>query len=443
MYKISKEDIEIINLRKDIYKILNSKSLLQALNRFIKKYFINGIIIKASNKIKDFLILVKNENDFKKLLTLTNKKRLIVWYSEVGWDIPLFQRPQHLFRCFARNNNNLVFYKSAEYVDGRGFFLKKLEDNLYLVNFLNSTRNLVFKIISKYFKGNKYIYIPSTSSLTSLKELKYYESLGFKLVYDYIDDLNPALDNKEKLDKNLLDIHKYALEHENILTICTANLLLKDSIKKRKSDKNIIFSCNAVDYEHFTILDKHINLSEDFEDLLKEKKKIIGYYGAIASWFDYQMLINVAKKLPDYEFVLIGPEYDHSISETKIKNISNIHLLGPKKFDDLPYYATKFDMFILPFVINDITNATNPIKIFEYMAMEKPIITSDLPECRKYKSCLIYKNEEEFVKLIKNNINNKDENYKNILKKEALENTWKEKAHIIETALASMEKEDE
>ena len=77
MYKISKEDIEIINLRKDIYKILNSKSLLQALNRFIKKYFINGIINKASNKIKDFLILVKNENDFKKLLTLTNKKRLI------------------------------------------------------------------------------------------------------------------------------------------------------------------------------------------------------------------------------------------------------------------------------------------------------------------------------------------------------------------------------
>ena len=64
------------------------------------------------------------------------------------------------------------------------------------------------------------------------------------------------------------------------------------------------------------------------------------------------------------------------------------------------------------------------------MASEKPIVTTDLPECRKYKSILVSKDHREFIdnldmaiKLIN------DENYMKILRNDALDNTWKSKCN--------------
>ena len=82
-------------------------------------------------------------------------------------------------------------------------------------------------------------------------------------------------------------------------------------------------------------------------------------------------------------------------------------------------------------MINDITKATSPLKLFEYMALGKPIVTTAMTECKKYKSVFISDNYDEFVSLIDVAINIKDSEYFNLLEKEALENTWYEKAKII------------
>ena len=87
---------------------------------------------------------------------------------------------------------------------------------------------------------------------------------------------------------------------------------------------------------------------------------------------------------------------------------------------------------MIPFVLNDITASTSPVKLFEYMALGKPIITTDMIECRKYKSVLIGKNQEDFIKKIdiaygKRN----DKKYIELLKKEAKENDWSNKAKVI------------
>jgi glycosyltransferase involved in cell wall biosynthesis len=83
-------------------------------------------------------------------------------------------------------------------------------------------------------------------------------------------------------------------------------------------------------------------------------------------------------------------------------------------------------------VINDITESTSPIKLFEYMAMGKPIVTTNMPECRKYQSVLIGKNHEEFIKKIDEALSLRDDReYKNILKKEAKANSWESKAKVI------------
>lgn len=83
-------------------------------------------------------------------------------------------------------------------------------------------------------------------------------------------------------------------------------------------------------------------------------------------------------------------------------------------------------------MINDITKATSPVKLFEYMALNKPIVTTDMDECRKYESVLIGHDHQEFLKQLDRAIQLKDdEAYKALLDREALENTWEEKAKSI------------
>ena len=66
------------------------------------------------------------------------------------------------------------------------------------------------------------------------------------------------------------------------------------------------------------------------------------------------------------------------------------------------------------------------------MSMEKPIVTTDLPECRKYKSVLISKNHEDFIKNVEKGISmQNNQEYKKILRQEALSNTWDKKVDEI------------
>ena len=92
---------------------------------------------------------------------------------------------------------------------------------------------------------------------------------------------------------------------------------------------------------------------------------------------------------------------------------------------------------MVPFIKNDITDATSPVKIFEYMALEKPIVTTDINECKSYESCQIAYNDYDFIDKVDYAVKVlvHDEQYKKILKKEAADNTWKHRAKQIKIAL--------
>jgi len=89
--------------------------------------------------------------------------------------------------------------------------------------------------------------------------------------------------------------------------------------------------------------------------------------------------------------------------------------------------------------LNDITASTSPVKIFEYMALHKPIIITDLYECRDYESIMIAKNHDEFIKLLDKALKLKDDkNYIKKLDNEAQENDWSKKAKVIVDAIKKM-----
>ena len=151
----------------------------------------------------------------------------------------------------------------------------------------------------------------------------------------------------------------------------------------------------------------------------------------------------LAKQRPNYNIVLLGIKYDDSFAKANLHEYSNIFFLGSKNYNVLPNYASHFDVCTIPFLINDITQATSPVKLFEYMALEKPIVTTAMNECKKYKSVMIANNNTEFVELVdKALILNKkrDKNYFDLLDKEALENTWSQKTVAIIDLLKTYEK---
>ena len=170
----------------------------------------------------------------------------------------------------------------------------------------------------------------------------------------------------------------------------------------------------------------------------------MGYYGALAKWFDYDLLKYAASQLPDVEFVLIGKLYDDSFALSGLEQVSNVHFIGPVPYQQIPQYATHFSICTIPFQVNNITNATSPLKLFEYMALGKPILTTAMLESSKSRSVNIAADPADFVnkiRLLLEYTPERNPEYYALLKQEAEENGWGKKADSILAMLSVYEEE--
>ena len=418
------------------------KDKLSKIKSLIKKYGFIKTIKKVMSYILSKIVNIFNSMNFirnrrvsnklDKILKENNYARIIIWRSNFGWNVPLFQRPQHISLGLSKQKC-LVFYEVTHFTD-KIKDLEEINNNLILINLENKSIQKILFSKLKNINKPKYIQIYSTDWNMKLEELKEYIKNGYKIIYEYIDEINPILSGTKDIPINIKEKYEYMLsDKENIFVVVTADKLKEDIEKKRGTEK-LVFACNGVDYEHYQNIDNAFKFDETFEQILKQDKPIIGYYGAFASWFDYDMVSNLAKQRPEYNIVLIGSKYDDSLEKSNIEKLENVYFLGTKDYKILKNYASKFNICTVPFLINDITKATSPLKIFEYMALEKPIVTTAMDECKKYKSIFIANNKEEFIELIDKALKlNREENeeYYEILKKEALENTWDSKAKSI------------
>jgi glycosyltransferase involved in cell wall biosynthesis len=105
----------------------------------------------------------------------------------------------------------------------------------------------------------------------------------------------------------------------------------------------------------------------------------LGFFGLIRDWVDLDLLAAVARRRPDWHFVLIG-DSAHDLSA--YRPLANMHFLGRKPYAELPAYCRQFDLGLVPFKINELTDAVNPIKLREYLAAGLPVISTPLPEAR-------------------------------------------------------------
>lgn len=419
------------------------KDKLSKVKNLVKKYGILGTIKKVlgyiySNYIVRISVLERIyvffhrkeiERKLKKIFEKEDFERIVVWRSSFGWNVPLFQRPQHIFSNFAKQKA-LVFYEVTRFTDDVKR-IKRQIPGLYLVNFTNEAfSRYVFEAIEKQ-ENPRYIQFYSTDWTITKKQVDMYKQRGYRIVYEYIDDLNPSLAGTDTLPVNVKEKYEMVMKEKESIVVVTADALQRDVIKKRGSI-NLVYSSNGVDYDHFhNKIDRKFKFEKEYLEIIKCGQPIIGYYGALAKWFDYELVKYIANT-GRYQIVLFGIKYDDSYERAGLDRLENVHFLGARDYQVLQNYASKIDVLMIPFLINDITKATSPVKLFEYMALNKPIVTTDMDECRKYESVLIGHDYAEFIEMLDEALRKKtDSNYIKLLDKEALENTWEEKAKLI------------
>jgi len=364
----------------------------------------------------------KLDKQLEDILNENSEKPVILSMSLIDWKTPLYQRTQHIGIQLAKQGF-LYFYNTRNYFDFMDGY-RKVSENMYLTNRFDD----VYEQLKN--RKEKYIHVYSTNMYEDDNErIKKAIKDGWKILYEYIDEISEVISNIQ-IPQYVLDRHERLLkDEEHCYVIATADKLYKDVAKSRK--RNFMLVTNGVVFEHFRDIEKV--LPKEMEAVVSQKKPIIGYYGALARWFDYKMIKELANTRKDLNIVLIGWDYDGSFEKTGIRKLDNVFVVPPVNYHKLPLYAQWFDVCMIPFQINEVTLSTSPVKLFEYMALGKPIVTTPMPECKKYKSVLIAENNvKDFAKKIEEGLELRgDAKYEELLKKEALENTWEKKAEDI------------
>lgn len=111
-------------------------------------------------------------------------------------------------------------------------------------------------------------------------------------------------------------------------------------------------------------------------------ERVLGYYGAIAPWLDLDLIEETALAFPDSLLLLIG--HDQAGATRRLRKLPNVRLTGEVAYDRLPFFLYGFDVCLLPFRRIDLTLATNPVKVYEYLSAGLPIVATELPELEQF-----------------------------------------------------------
>jgi len=357
----------------------------------------------------------------------------------INWDFR-FQRPQQLLTQFARDGHR-VFYLKATFAGfgkpaasmrriSAGIFEVALPGDstvaLYRDELCGPTLKWSVRALRAFIQVNRVnealclVHHPFWEPLARWLNKEY----GWKIVYDCLDDVtgfdvaHPRIAQQER-----------QLAMESALVLCTSQKLLH---RLRRLNPKCILVPNAADYEHFSRLPRR-----SASPLAGLPRPVVGYYGAISEWFDAPGVLWAARSHPDWSFVLIGDTWGADVS--RFSMCDNITLLGEKPYADLPAYLSAFDVCTIPFLRIPLTQATNPVKFYEYLSTGKPIVAASLPDLRRFNAVIhTYSTPKQFVTCLETALAVESPQLARRRRAIAQENTWPKRYQQIKACLKEL-----
>lgn len=168
-------------------------------------------------------------------------------------------------------------------------------------------------------------------------------------------------------------------------TIAASDVVITTSSKLYQERRNIHphvhLVPHGVDFEHFAITPQ---LPRDAipDDLQAIRGPVFGYMGLITDYMDWSLIAQAARARPAWSFVLLG---DVRCDVSAVAGLRNVHLLGGRPYEQLPAYCRGFDVGLIPFRMNRLTRAVNPIKLREYLAAGLPVVSAPLAAVLRYR----------------------------------------------------------
>lgn len=325
------------------------------------------------NRTLDYNVVKQSGLNGKDLLNDHNLMKIknIICFSHLRWNF-VFQRPQHLLTRWAK--------------DSRVFYFEEPIMGNFDSNFLKTvySKNLNLTIITPHIKSatreneiNHYL-------KESVHELiKWYHISDYLLWYltpmavEFTDDLHPKSIVYDSMDELscFKGAHPNMLKNENILfsmadVVFTGGHNLYEFKKDRHH--NIHPMPSSIDQAHF---ESGLG-SDDPADQAQIPHPRVGFFGVLDERLDIELLDQMASQMPEVHFVMIGPVV--KIDPEQLPKHENIHYLGQKSYEELPFYLAHWDVAFLPFAKNDSTRFISPTKIPEYLAAGKPVVSTSI-----------------------------------------------------------------
>ena len=295
----------------------------------------------------------------------------LVCFSHLRWDF-VYQRPQHLLSRSAKSRR--VFFVEEpkfgncsmrlvvrEAEPGLRIVVPHLPEGLRSEVAINAVMKEMTRQLFLDYDINEYVfwyYTPMALNFTN-------QFSPIASVYDCMDELSAfkgAHSRLPELEKQLF---------KRVDLVFTGGQTLYEA--KRNAHPAVYAFPSSIDRAHFG---KARTITTDPEDQAAIPHPRLGFFGVIDERFDIELLDAVAKKRPDWHFVMIGPVV--KIERESLPKQSNIHYLGPKKYDELPAYLANWDIALLLFARNESTKFISPTKTPEYLAAGKPVISTSI-----------------------------------------------------------------
>ena len=240
-----------------------------------------------------------------------------------------------------------------------------------------------------------------------------------------IYDCHDLLEGFEGISPGLIDQEIELLETAD-LVVFSADWLAQEHVSRKPdlAGKSVIIR-NGAD-------------SQYFEAVVRSNQGgpvTIGYVGALNSWFDIQAVTAAASRHPDWRFLLVGP-MGFGFPRDAFNGQKNIELIGEVPYQNLPHWMAEFDVGTIPFLIQPLTLATNPVKLYEYFACGLPVVSSQLTEVARY-SDLVYlaKDSPDFTRQLENAVGENDPLKRAARRRVASQENWISRSQALIAAL--------
>jgi polysaccharide pyruvyl transferase CsaB len=361
----------------------------------------------------------------------------IVCFSIINWEFR-WQRPQQMMALWARRGRRVFYLRITDFLptDGKPIAVKPLTENVWEVrialpkgfSFYNGEHPDGFttvglealRALREEFEIKQAAAVVQFASWTPLA-CAARKAFGWPLVYDCMDDWSafPGLCERVPL---------LAWEEELVSTadrVVGSSRTIQERWANRRTD--LILARNAADFAFF-------QKAEGEDPLPGVEGPVAGFFGAIAEWFDRDLMASVAKARPEVTFVLVGGV--HRVSVSELEKLPNVRLEGQQPYEKMPLYLRRFDVCLIPFEVSPATNGMDVVKLYEYLSQGKPVVTTPIREILIY-SALLYLAEDErsFLRQLDRALNENDPALRARRIELARQNTWDERLNRIEAEI--------